>query len=136
GSLLARSGHPVLTRAKHPCFAFRDPRSPGHGSLRLLLRASMCSFFEATPVTGRWSFWAGGCGKQRMDALRRRVSHGWLTEPKSNPRAGTTPAGGRDPTHSNLTRLPLESEKNQKKRPAMRGVRLYRYPCAQRLAVG
>jgi len=29
-----------------------------------------------------------------MDALRRRVSHGWLTEPKSNPGPGRLPAAG------------------------------------------
>src|SRR5690606_21452582 len=45
---------------------------------------------KATPVTGRWSFRGGGCGEQRMDALRWRVSHGWLTEPRSNPHLGTT----------------------------------------------
>src|SRR5690606_32403031 len=56
--------------------------------------ASMGSLFEATPMIGRWSFRGGGCGKQRMDALRRRVSHGWLTEPGSNPRPGTTPTAG------------------------------------------
>src|SRR5690606_33913676 len=58
---------------------------------------STAGFFEATPGTGRWSSRAGGCGKQRMDALRRRVSHGWLTEPRSNLWPGTAPPGDLDP---------------------------------------
>src|SRR5690606_25497369 len=79
---------------------------PGRQDAAHCCDASRGSFLEATPVMGRWSFRAGGCGKQRMDALRRRVSHGWLTEPKSNPRLGTTPRRRPDPVRCNSAELP------------------------------
>src|SRR5690606_1443629 len=96
----------------------------------------MASFFEATSVTGQWSFRGGGCGKQRMDALRRRVSHGWLNEPGSNPRPGTAPSRRPDQVACNPADSPRmreepffssfqlspESEKNQRKGRAVRGL--------------
>src|SRR5690606_20694366 len=93
--------HPALTRAQdiHVLLAATPgrqcaahllceivtpvPMAPG---LRWAIRLLMT---EATKGRGRWTSRSGGCGKQRMDALRRRVSHGWLTEPGSNPRTGT-----------------------------------------------
>src|SRR5690606_33262482 len=97
-SLFARSGHPALTRAQNiHVLPFATPGRQDAACRDWCSDVSTAGFFEATPRTGRWSSRAGGCGKQRMDALRRRVSHGWLTEPRSNTRPGTTPTGDLDP---------------------------------------
>src|SRR5690606_16173316 len=89
---------PALTRAQNiHVLLFATPGRQDAACRDRCSDASTAGFFEATPRTGRWSSRAGGCGKQRMDALRRRVSHGWLTEPRSNTRPGTTPPGDLDP---------------------------------------
>src|SRR5690606_21169203 len=98
GSLFARSGHPVLTRAQNiHVLLVAIPGRQGAAHCDCCHDAPVGAFLETTSVTARWSSRGGGCGKQRMDALRRRVSHGWLTEPGSNPRRGTTPDRSPDP---------------------------------------
>src|SRR5690606_21964793 len=83
--------------------------------------ALLLSPYEANPMNGRWSFRGGDCGKQRMDALRRRVSHGWLTEPKSSPRPGTTPTAGTKLVSCSMARLPDPGEEPEKS-PAWAGL--------------
>ena len=107
------------SRAKHPCFACRDPRPPGHGSLDWRCDAPVGRVLRHAS-DWRKSSRGGGCGEQRMDALRRRVSHGWLTEPRSNPRLGTTPAGGL--IHSLAPSRAFHRGKKQKKAPAGPGL--------------
>src|SRR5690606_12381127 len=93
---------------------FCFPRPPV-ARARLTATGAATLRFEAMPVTGQWSFRGGGCETQRREARRRRVSHGWLTEPGSNPRPGTTPAEVLNPTNFNLAHS-LESKRQPKNR--------------------
>src|SRR5690606_23610146 len=83
---------PALTRAQdiHVLLS-ATPGRQGAAHRYLTRDTSIGGRFEATPLNDQRSVRAGDCGEQRMDALRRRVSLGWLTEPSSNPRAGATP---------------------------------------------
>ena len=54
----------------------RGPRARGCVGVRFAHPNLWTCCFDATPVNGQWSIRAGGCVEQRMDALRRRVSHG------------------------------------------------------------
>src|SRR5690606_19538947 len=94
------------SRAKRPCLLAAIPGRQDTAHRCPCRDALVASWFEATPVTWRRSFRARGCVKQRMDALRRRVSHGWLTEPGSNPWPGTTPSRRADVIACNLSLSP------------------------------
>src|SRR5690606_16753599 len=113
GSLSARSGHPALTHAQNIHVLLPAiPGRQGTAHCDWCCDASIARFFEAAPVTGPWSSRGGDCGEQRMDALRRRVSHGWLTEPRSNPRPGTAPRRRPEPNLFNPLRTLFESNTN------------------------
>ncbi len=83
--LFPQSGHPALIRALGSCLARRGHRPPDRCLARhaLTLRVERSSALSvAGPRPGR------ARGERARDGPRRRVRHGWRTEPRSRARPG------------------------------------------------